>query len=91
MSMHNKKFIVFKDGYEGKEMIVIFSTDIVHAHMAEALIRMKAGDMIDWKRINFHSVSAGFVDYTGKCYGRSESMSLDSRPDLDTALLGISR
>lgn len=90
MSIHNKKYIVIEDE-EGQESIIVFSTHIVHAHMFEALQRMKFGDMVDWKRRSSHVVGAGFVDYVGNCYGRSESLGVASRPKEDTKLLGISR
>jgi hypothetical protein len=63
--------------------------------MAEALegIRFDTG-FRDWERKirkrDGDIISAGFIDAGGKCYGRSETLDLDSRPEKDSALYQLS-
>ena len=54
--------------------------------MAEVLNRIKNTTLGNWERIRRAPISAGFVDDAHNCYGRSESLNLDSRPQ-DTILL----
>lgn len=68
------KYIVMQDD-EGGETIITFSKQIHHAAMAESL-----------EDIRSRPIAAGFVE-NGKCHGRSETLDLDSRGYVDTALL----
>jgi hypothetical protein len=75
---------------EGKEKIFIFPKDVDHDRMYEAMeaIRFDTG-FRDWSRkirTEGEAVSAGFIT-DGRCHGRSETLGLDSRPEVDTALL----
>lgn len=54
--------------------------------MAEVLESIRNQKHGSWKRIHREPISAGFVE-GGKCVGKSESLGLQSRPELDTALL----
>lgn len=82
--MVEKKYVVAKNE-EGKEQIFIFPKEIRHDRFAEALEILKVGPDRNWRRGCYNPISAGFTD--GKtCYGRSETLNLDSRPE-DTKLL----
>jgi hypothetical protein len=78
------KYVVVK--IKGKEHIFVFPRAINHDRMCEVLSFIKHGEARDWSREYAEPVSAGFVD-GGKCHGRSETLNLDSRGDLDTILL----
>lgn len=80
--MHKEaKYIVVKmrsdiDG-TWEDQIVPFNSNIIHYDMA-----VNFG-------LNGHIVSAGFIKFTEEgpsCYGRSESLRKDSRPEEDTLL-----
>jgi hypothetical protein len=74
------KYITTQDE-SGKHELFIFPQIINHDAMAEML------PDIDHENNEYRrSISAGFVDHNWKCYGRSESLDLDSRPE-DTELL----
>lgn len=81
------KYIVVS--LDGKEQIFTFPKAIDHDRMFEALSAIRSGHGRKRKR-EYHdaeAVSAGFVD-RGHCWGRSETLNLDSRA-VDTALLGM--
>lgn len=80
------KYIVMS--LDGKEEIFIFPRMVDHDRMAEACEAIRFGDSRNWARKyrNGECVSAGFVDGM-RCHGRSESLNLDSRPEIDTILL----
>lgn len=84
------KYIVVQ--LEGKEQIFIFPKEVDHDRMYEAMeaIRFDVPGTFrgNWKRKlrEGEAISAGFVG-NGLCYGRSETLGLDSRLDVDTALL----
>ena len=90
------KYICFKDG--DVEMIVVFPHTIDHDRMFESL-QMTSFDVdrnsrewydIDRKSREWYDIdllSAGFVYSSGKCYGRSETLDIDSRGDIDTLIL----
>jgi hypothetical protein len=78
------KYIVVKLG--GKEHIFVFPKTIDHDRMHEAVSALRLGDRHNWRREWPEPVSAGFVE-GGRCVGRSETMNLDSRGELDTILL----
>jgi hypothetical protein len=73
---------------DGAESIFVFPRDVDHDRMKEAIECIRFGSERNWRR-KFRDgevISAGFVE-DGRCYGRSETLSLDSRGELDTALL----
>lgn len=57
------KYIVSES--EGKKTIVVFSPDFVHKDIASFL--------------RLRPISAGFINSAYECYGRSESLGLDSK------------
>jgi hypothetical protein len=80
------KYLVIE--LDGVEDIFIFPRKVDHDRMAESCMYIKFGDGRNWDR-KYHDgkvISAGFID-NGICHGRSESLSLPSRGDKDTALL----
>ena len=79
------KYIVTED-YDGNEEIFLFSKDINHDAMAEFLGYIKNQTHGNWIRVHRTPVSAGFVRNALECYGSSETLGLNSRPQ-DTALL----
>ena len=82
--MSEMKYVVAKvEG--GEEQIFIFPKAIDHDAFAEVLSYIKTGGR-NWKREYRSPISAGFTD-GAKCYGRSETLNLSSRPS-DTSLLG---
>lgn len=82
--MREMKYIV-THSEEGKEEIFIFQKSINHDCMMESIEGIRNHSWGNWERVFRQPISAGFTD--GKtCYGRSESLNLDSRPQ-DTELL----
>lgn len=79
------KFITTVDD-EGKEELFLFNRSINHDAMAEVLGYIKNQTGGNWKRVRRKPVAAGFVDASGKCHGKSETLGLKSRPE-DTKLL----
>lgn len=78
---------------EGNDAIFVFPREINHDYMAEALEAIRFGYSHNWER-KLHNaisdgkiISAGFVSPDGTCHGRSETLDLDSRGEIDTALL----
>ena len=74
---------------DDKEVIFVFPKTVDHDRMWEAMEAIRFGDHRNWQR-KLHdgeAISAGFVDSTGNCHGRSETMDLKSRGSVDTALL----
>lgn len=71
-----------------KEEIFVFPRTVDHDRMAEACEMIRFGDGRNWNRKyrDGECVAAGFID-GGKCHGRSESLNLASRPEIDTMLL----
>jgi len=82
--MLEMKYVVV-DSDECGEQLFVFPKSIDHDRFNEVLSDIRHGGDRNWERIYREPVSAGFTD--GKtCYGRSETLGLDSRPQ-DTALL----
>lgn len=82
----NMKYIVFADK-RGEEYIVVFPQSLSHFDIANNLSTYRVTtDIVNdkWHRDNFKPISAGFIDSSG-CYGRSETLDLNSRPK-DTEL-----
>ena len=84
-NMIEMKYVVVNSKEKGEQLFV-FPTNVIHSEFAEVLSYMKEGDRHNWKRIFRQPISAGFTDGS-TCYGRSESLNLSSRKNLDTALL----
>lgn len=85
------KYIVTKLP-DGKEQIFVFDTDIIHAQFFENIKALKTinYDSGTWERKHLLSkvVGAGFV-HKGICQGKSESLGIASRGQVDIALLGM--
>ena len=82
--MNEMKYVVVKSEEQGKQMF-IFPKNIDHDAFAEVLSYIKVGTPQNWNRAYRKPVSAGFTDGV-TCYGRSESLNLDSNLN-DTTLL----
>jgi len=74
--MSRMKFVTF-DGYAG-EQIIVFPPKIQHSSFAESITQLSFGTM--------KPISGGFIE-DGECVGKSISLRMGSRGDLDTALL----
>lgn len=80
------KYIV-TESEEGKSEIFIFPGAVHHDCMAEMLRHIKNQSHGNWNRVRREPIAAGFTD--GKrCWGRSETLNLDSRGRLDEMLIG---
>jgi hypothetical protein len=81
------KYIVMKDEH-GKELLFTFPEMIAHNWMFEAVQNVREGVPQNWARPYRGSdcVAAGFMTKDGVCYGRSESLNIPSRPEIDTKL-----
>lgn len=82
--MSKMKYVVVKRG-DNPEEIFIFPTNIDHNEFAEVLSYIKTGGR-NWKREYAQPISAGFTDGL-TCFGRSETLNLESRVLEDMALL----
>jgi hypothetical protein len=71
---------------KGEHEIIMFPKTINHDVMAESVSRMKNQTHGNWEREWRTPISAGFVRGDLQCYGRSETLDLDSRPE-DTEIL----
>ena len=81
--MMEMKYVVVRS-HVGEQMF-LFPKNINHDALAETLNHIKYGSGGNWERFPHEPVSAGFTD-GATCYGRSESLNLDSR-DIDTMIL----
>ena len=70
------KYIVFRGASTNLETIITFPRFITH-HTFSVNVKLFLGDPI----------SAGFVSPDNNCYGKSISLGLKSRKDMDTRLL----
>lgn len=73
----------------GQEQMFVFDTDIMHVNFFETIKLIKTYDETGaWQRKHAMAVcvGAGFV-HKGVCKGRSESLGISSRGQVDTALL----
>lgn len=82
--MNKMKYVVVK-AESGIETLVIFPEYFSHDRFAEVLSHIRTGNGRNWKREYREPISAGFTDGE-TCFGRSESLNLDSRLT-DTILL----
>lgn len=71
---------------EGVEEIFVFPKTVDHDVMAEGVEGMKNRTRDPWKRIYRMVKSAGFIDARGTCFGKSETLGIKSRGEIDTAL-----
>lgn len=77
------KYVVVEDK-SGSEQLIVFPKVFDHDAFADVLSYIRVGGS-NWRREFRKPVSAGFTD--GKrCYGRSETLNLNSR-HVDTDLL----
>ena len=83
-SMHEMKYVVTRDE-DGKEHLFIFPKCFNHDQFSEVLSYIKVGSEHNWERQFQEVISAGFTDGVS-CYGRSESLDIDSRSE-DSLLL----
>jgi len=58
--------------------------------MFEVVGRLRTETIGRWSRPRRELVSAGFISHEGVCYGRSESLNCESRPE-DTAIYKAQR
>jgi len=86
--MNNMKYIVTVRADNIEEMFV-FPDTINHDCMAEVLNRIKDRTTGDWHRVHRTPISAGFITVEGECYGRSETLRLDSRGTTDTVMFDM--
>lgn len=87
MSTGQHKYVVMQ--VEGIQAIFVFPKFVDHDRMVEACAAIRFGSDRNWERKTHAEgdlISAGFVT-NGVCHGRSETLDLESRGDLDTALL----
>lgn len=81
---HDKFKYISTKSEEAGEQIFLFSKYVDHDCMYEIIQHMEQVDNPD---PDFREkIGAGFTNFK-QCYGRSETLRLDSRDDLDTALL----
>lgn len=79
------KYIVTRDG-SGKEEIFIFPVAVHHDVMYNAVCRLKNQSHGNWERVDRELVSAGSCDGVS-CYGRSETLGVESRGYADAVLI----
>lgn len=79
------KYIVTLDESDIEE-IFIFPKSVNHDVFANSVCRMKNQSHGNWQRITRDPIAAGFTDGT-ICWGRSETLNMDSRPDEDARLI----
>jgi len=72
---------------EWGEEIFTFPSSVNHDAMAEVLEGIKNHTHGNWKRVWRKPISAGFVNASGFCFGKSETLNLESRAEKDTELL----
>lgn len=70
MSMFNAKYVVFEDN--GLEDMMIFSSLQKHVDIVHAA--------------DLNPISAGFIDHGLHCFGESNSLNLEARPEEDRAI-----
>ena len=85
--MMNTKYIVIRTE-AGVELLFTFPNEVAHVWFFQAVQTTKQGVPHNWLRpySNAECVGAGFL-MDGKCFGKSESLNVASRPGFDTALL----
>jgi hypothetical protein len=81
--MAEMKYVVVES--EAGEQLFTFPKNISHSAFAETLNHIRHENGRAWRRVHKEPISAGFVQ-GGHCYGESETLKLQSRPE-DTELL----
>lgn len=86
------KYIVTEREENGNriEEIFVFDCNINHDAYAELVGKFKNQTWGNWKRVPRKPISAGFVTIRQdrvECYGKSETLNLESRNEVDTKLL----
>ena len=79
------KYICVQNEDGGFE-IITFPKSIHHDVMSEAVQRMKNQTHGNWNRTLRKTISAGFVNINNECFGKSESLGLESKKE-DTEIL----
>lgn len=79
---HQAKYICFED--DNTQHMVVFPKIIDHNRMFQAL-QCTNDDTVEWYNIDV--VSAGFINYSGQCYGESQTLDTLSKGKEDTELL----
>jgi hypothetical protein len=69
------------------EEIFLFPDWVNHNCMKEVLSRIKDQTHGNWTREFRMPISAGFVSHNLECHGKSETLGLESRGDIDTKIL----
>ncbi len=84
------KYIVMvrKVGGAVHELPILFPNELVHAHVARALLRLPGNPYDFLSRV----AAAGEVvlDNGATCFGRSETLNIESRGDEDARLIKLS-
>ena len=71
----------------GQEHIFVFPRSFDHDSMHEAVCGIRVdNDRGGWDREYRKPVSAGFIDESGQCHGKSETLKLSSRLDIDSQI-----
>ena len=83
--MIETKYVVVTSDEFGEQLFT-FPKSVNHDSFAEVLNHIRHDDGHDWKRVYKEVIAAGFTDGI-TCFGKSETLGLDSRPVEDTALL----
>lgn len=82
------KYIVTESNDEfNTQEIFIFPRTIDHDAYAESVHVSRNKTWGDWERLHKIPIAAGFIDSNSQCYGRSETLGLDSRGAADTKLI----
>jgi hypothetical protein len=89
MKTKTKYIVVLTEA--GDEELITFPSTISHDVMALAVKRLKDKLIGNFTRQTRTVIAAGFVDSKHRCGGKSTSLSLTSRQDVDTALLAHQR
>lgn len=74
-------------GEETLELPVIFPKELVHKDMADMVNIASRHGIDNWQ--STRTIAAGFVNFDADviCHGRSESLDISSRPDVDSKLI----
>ncbi len=88
------KYVVFKvkddaKQHPGEELLFAFPSSVDHDRMVEACQAIRFGSDRTWDRLFFQAepIAAGFINSHGECHGRSETLDIASRGEVDTKLL----
>ena len=86
--MKEMKYVVVRNEDTDKETIFLFDKMYQHDCVHEVLssIRIYLTGKWEWERQYQHVVSAGFTNGI-TCYGGSQTLDVDARPEEDKALL----